>query len=338
MKVNPSYKKIELPRAEWPLLDDYIPDDREHVPAGEPGGLLHPARRAGHHAAQDRRGAARRLAQRADQVRLRRWSTDRYKIGRIDRQAFGARFMLGVVSLGDVERYGLRSAALETKRGAYVAPERRLARRRGRRWPSRRRTASRSSSTRATCAGPGKAYPGTMVVYTAAQTRQPARPRTPPRSPSSSGSSTTEGQRPGTGNGELPAGFLPDQEDRRDREAATPRRRRSPRRSRSRRPCPAEAPATSTPPPGGSGGTPATRCRPRPRRGRRPLGHGRPRPERRADRAGGSPSRSRCPRPRRSARTSAAGCSRALLVIGLLGIAVASAVRFFVQPPPGPRP
>ncbi len=27
-----------------------------------------------------------------------------------------------------------------------------------------------------------------------------------------------------------------------------------------------------------------------------------------------------------------------LLVIGLLGIAVASAVRFFVQPPRGPRP
>jgi hypothetical protein len=27
-----------------------------------------------------------------------------------------------------------------------------------------------------------------------------------------------------------------------------------------------------------------------------------------------------------------------LLVIGLLGVAVASAVRFFVQPPPGPRP
>ena len=26
MKVNPSYKKIELPRPEWPLLDDYIPE------------------------------------------------------------------------------------------------------------------------------------------------------------------------------------------------------------------------------------------------------------------------------------------------------------------------
>jgi hypothetical protein len=25
MKVNPSYKKIKLPRSEWPLLDTYIP-------------------------------------------------------------------------------------------------------------------------------------------------------------------------------------------------------------------------------------------------------------------------------------------------------------------------
>ena len=26
MKVNPSYKKVKLPRPEWPLLDDYIPE------------------------------------------------------------------------------------------------------------------------------------------------------------------------------------------------------------------------------------------------------------------------------------------------------------------------
>ena len=35
-------------------------------------------------------------------------ATGAYKLGRIDRQSFGARFMLGIVSLGDVERYGLR--------------------------------------------------------------------------------------------------------------------------------------------------------------------------------------------------------------------------------------
>ena len=34
MKVNPSYKKIKLPRSEWPLLDTYVPVTR--TPAGRP--------------------------------------------------------------------------------------------------------------------------------------------------------------------------------------------------------------------------------------------------------------------------------------------------------------
>ncbi len=49
-------------------------------------------------------------------------ATSSYKLGRIDRQSYGARFMLGIVSLGDVERYGLRSAALETKSGTTSRP------------------------------------------------------------------------------------------------------------------------------------------------------------------------------------------------------------------------
>ena len=50
-------------------------------------------------------------------------ATQSYKLGRIDRQPFGSRFMLGVVSLGDAARYGLRAAALQTKKGTYVAPD-----------------------------------------------------------------------------------------------------------------------------------------------------------------------------------------------------------------------
>ena len=121
MKVNPSYKKIKLPRPEWPLLDDYIPTTenacRQNNPAVYFTQVSAPVTTL--------RKIAEALLDGWPNVQTRcdvDLATGGYKIGRIDRQSFGARFMLGVVSLGDVERYGLRTAALETKGGTYVAP------------------------------------------------------------------------------------------------------------------------------------------------------------------------------------------------------------------------
>ena len=207
MKVNPTYKKISLPRRGVAAARRLRPGDREHLPAEQPGGLLHPARRAGHHAAQDRRGAARRLAQRADPLRRR------------PRRPAATR------SAGSTDSPSGRascsaSSASATPSATACAPPR---------WrPSQARTSRPTDASLAAALGlaeqkkpddpfvldqadvrkSGKAYPGTMVVYTAAKTANLVA-EDAAKVAQFIRVSTTEGQKAGTGNGELPAGFLP---------------------------------------------------------------------------------------------------------------------------------
>ena len=206
MRINPEYKGIDLPRAEWPLLDDYVPQTQSTCRQENPGVYF------------TQLAAPVTTMRKISEALLDAWpnvqtrcdfdaSTNLYKLGRIDRQSYGSRFMLGIVSLGDAERYGLRSAALRTSGTSYVAPTDRslgaavaMSRQSGRFAPfvldqaQVRRSAS--------------AYPGAMVVYTA------ARLRNLPEDDAAKVAqfirvSLTEGQRPGSGNGELPAGYLP---------------------------------------------------------------------------------------------------------------------------------
>ena len=206
MKVNPSYKKISLPREEWPLLDEYIPSTDLECQQANPGvyftQLAAPV------------VSLRKIAE----AMLDAWPnvqtkcdfdapTGLFKVGRVDRQSFGARFMLGLVSLGDAARYGLRTAALETRKESFVAASDaslaaavKLAHQ-GKRYQPFEIDQSDLRASRS-------AYPGTMIVYTA------ARLRNLPQEDADKVAqfikvSTGEGQRAGTGNGQLPAGFLP---------------------------------------------------------------------------------------------------------------------------------
>ena len=335
MKVNPNYKKIELPRAEWPLLDDFVPQTentcRQNNPAVYFTQIAAPV--------TTMRKIAEALLDGWPNVQTRcdyDPATDSYKLGRIDRQTFGARFMLGLVSLGDVERYGLRSAALETSSGDFVAPS----------------DASLGAAVALTKQRKGdepfvldqgevrrssNAYPGTMVVYTAAKLAN-----LPEEDAAKVAQfirvSTTEGQRPGTGNGELPAGFLPVKKsgvtgklyDEAQRVAAAIEKQT---------PVPSDAPSPSTPPGGGGGGTGGsdTPLPPVPDSDE-PLSA--------APSAAPTDAPTEAPPaevvampPTESVSSELGGrLLPGLLVIGLLGVAVASAVRFFVQPPSGPRP
>ncbi|MBJ7357410.1 hypothetical protein [Nocardioides sp.] len=333
MKVNPSYKKIKLPRTEWPLLDDFIPETenecRQNNPAVYFTQLAAPVT------------ALRKIAE----ALLDGWpnvqtrcevdlGTGGYKLGRVDRQSFGARFMLGVVSLGDVERYGLRSASLETSSGDYVAPS------------DESLAAAVALAKQEKDDEPfvldqgevrksGKAYPGTMIVYTAAKLASlPAEDAA--KVAQFIRVATTEGQRTGTGNGELPAGFLPIKKsgvtaklyDEAQRVAAAVEKQA---------PTPTAAPSSDTPPPDGGGGTTVTSV---------------PSSAPSADlpsvaptaTASAAPTESPATEPVAMPETQAVSSDLGgrllpgLLVLGLLGVALASAVRFFVQPPPGPRP
>ena len=206
MVVNPKYKNVDLPRADWPMLDTYVPETqntcRQDNPAVYFSQLAAPV--------STMRDIADALLDSWPNVQTRcekDLGTGLYKLGRIDRQSYGSRFMLGIVSLGDADRYGLRSAALEAKPGTYVEPD------------ARSLAAAVQLAEQDKVHHPfvldqgdvrnsGKAYPGTMVVYTAARLQNLAKDDAA-KVAQFIRVSTTEGQEPGSGNGELPGGFLP---------------------------------------------------------------------------------------------------------------------------------
>jgi hypothetical protein len=208
MKVNPSYKGFDLPTGEWPLLDTYVPTTASECWTANPPTYFNLL------------AAPVTTLNKISTALLDGWPNTQtrcdtdgsttphtYKLGRIDRQSYGARFLIGVVSLGDADRYGLRTAALETKDGTYVAPT------------DKSLAAALELSTQKRKYGPfvldqakvrksATAYPGTMTVYTAARL-QHLEQDDADKVAQFIEISTSEGQQQGSGNGRLPGGFLP---------------------------------------------------------------------------------------------------------------------------------
>ncbi|KAA1424495.1 hypothetical protein FE697_000745 [Mumia zhuanghuii] len=213
MKVNPAYRAIGLPRAEWPLKDTFVPrselECRKENPAPYLSQVAAPV------------SSLRKIAEAVldawpnVQTRCERATmSDPWKLGRIERQGVGNRFMIGIVTLGDAERFGLRTAELQTQRASGGRPARFVA-------PTS--TALKAAVREADGGTLGKAftldpttlraeapraYPGTMIVYAAARLEGLAKKQ--------AGDvaqfievATRRGQRVGTGNGDLPPGYLP---------------------------------------------------------------------------------------------------------------------------------
>ncbi|MCX6402096.1 MAG: hypothetical protein NTX33_19465 [Propionibacteriales bacterium] len=206
MKVNPSYEGMDLPVAEWPLLDTYIPAAEGECLKQNPSvyftQLAAPV--------STLRTIAELLIDGQPNVQTRCEydpATASYKLGRIERQSFGARFMIGLVSLGDADRFGLRTAALKTSNGRYVEPtESSLSAavslmRQGARYEPFAVSQEKLVAAK-------DAYPGTMVVYTAARLANLEKAQAD-KVASFIEIATTEGQVRGRGNGELPTGYLP---------------------------------------------------------------------------------------------------------------------------------
>jgi len=204
-KVNPAYKKISLPTPEWPLLDTYIPKTenscRQNNPAVYFTQLAAPVTTL--------RKIAEALLDAWPNVQTRcefDQSTQLYKTGRIDRQPYGSRFMLGVVSLGDAARYGLRSAALETSPGTYVAPSE-VSLAAAVRLAEQQEDGGPFTIDQHSVRKDGRAYPGTVIVYTAARLANLDKSDAAKLAQFVK-VSTTEGQVAGGGNGQLPEGYL----------------------------------------------------------------------------------------------------------------------------------
>ncbi|MDO9496392.1 MAG: hypothetical protein Q7J48_11875, partial [Nocardioides sp.] len=330
MKINPAYKNIVLPTSTWPLLDSYVPETENTCRQENPDvyftQLASPVTTL--------RKIAEALLDAWPNVQTRcelDLSTSTYKLGRVDRQSFGSRFMLGIVSLGDADRYGLRSAALETKPNKYVAPD------------DGSIAAAIALSEQAKRLQPfvldqgdvkrsPRAYPGAMVVYTAARLRN-LDSEEAAKVAQFIRVSTTEGQKVGTGNGELPGGFVPIRDSGATKklyvaaqEVADAVEKQTPAPETD--PEPTDEPSSN---PGGGGGPPPGGGAVAP-----PPGGGEPS----MTASPSAPPTSTAPAvpvamPATTALTSsmAGGLLPTLLIVGLLGIAVASGLRFFVQPP-----
>ena len=206
MKVNPSYKKIALPTSEWPLLDDYVAPSNLECYQQNPAPYFTQVAAP----VTSLRKIAEAVLDAWPNVQTkcdRATSTDPWKIGRVDRQGVGTRFLLGLVSTGDAERLGLAQAQLMTSRDTFVGPtEDAMARAVRTATPSESGEEPFTLDMREVLRADG--YPGTMVVYTAARTAN-----LPEEDAAKVAEfvqiSTTEGQKAGFGNGELPAGYLP---------------------------------------------------------------------------------------------------------------------------------
>ncbi|MFM6850912.1 MAG: hypothetical protein ACKOVB_17610, partial [Terrabacter sp.] len=206
MRVNPSYEKIALPTSQWPLLDDYVAPSEQECYQQNPAPYFTQVAAP----VTSLRKIAEAVLDAWPNVQTkcdRATSSDPWKIGRVDRQGVGTRFVLGLVSTGDAERLGLAQASLETGGRTYVAPTpASMARAIKVAEPSESGDAPFSlDMARVVKAG---AYPGTMVVYTAARTANL------PEDDAAKVAefirvATSEGQEPGFGNGQLPAGYLP---------------------------------------------------------------------------------------------------------------------------------
>jgi hypothetical protein len=211
MRVNPAYQGLKLPVDSWPQLDTW-----QFLAA--PNSCL---KAQGHNMPPYMPLVANPTTsmQLVAQALLYNWpnvgtgctgtgtSQDPYQLGRVAPQGVGNRFMLGLVTLGDAERYGLTTAQLQAAPGHYVAAD------------SAGITAALALAaptaklhpfdlTQARIRTSAKAYPGSMVVYTAAKLYGlPA--RTAQDVAQFIRVSSTEGQKPGRGNGQLAAGYVP---------------------------------------------------------------------------------------------------------------------------------
>lgn len=206
MKVNPSYKGIALPVAEWPLKDTFVPTSSQECLQANPSVYLSQVAAPVSYLrtiAEAVLDAWPNTQTRCD----RPTSTDPWKLGRIDRQGIGARFMLGITSLGDAARFGLRTAQLQTTPKHFVGPDDASLAAAARHAKQSARLAP-FTIKQADLQKDASAYPATMIVYTAARTANLSKDDAA-KVASFIRTATTEGQKAGPGNGQLPGGFLP---------------------------------------------------------------------------------------------------------------------------------
>jgi len=211
MRVNPAYRGLKLPVDSWPQLDTWQFKAAPNSCLKTQGDAMPPYMPLVANPVTSMQLAAQAMLFNWPNVETGCSGTgtqsDPYQLGRVAPQGMGNRFMLGLVTLGDAERYGLTTARLQAAPGHYVAADKAGIR-------AALALADPTSHlrpfdlTQAKIRTSKKAYPGSMLVYTAAKTfGLPA--ATADDVAQFIRVSTSEGQVPGRGNGQLAAGYVP---------------------------------------------------------------------------------------------------------------------------------
>lgn len=211
MRVNPAYRKMKLPVDSWPLLDTWQFKAAPNSCLKAQGDAMPPYMPLIANPVTSMQLVAQAMLYSWPNVETGCTGTgtqdDPYQLGRVAPQGVGNRFMLGLVTLGDAQRYGLTTAQLQAALGHYVAAD------------GAGITAALALATSTEKLRPfdltqdkirtsSKAYPGTMLVYTAAKTYGLGA-ATAQHVAQFIRVSSTEGQKPGRGNGQLAAGYVP---------------------------------------------------------------------------------------------------------------------------------
>ena len=229
MVVNPNYKGIALPVDSWPLLDSYEPtsyyqpgvnDCLAESPVPFLPLVASPTSRLANISLAMQFAIANAQVTCSQPVQ---GTTAGQKLVAIGRQTKGFRFMIGLTSIADAERYGLSVAALETQ--SSVSPTTKITDATGRTFVAPT-DASLKAATDTLAPDPetkswpidyaalrsdaknADAYPGTMLVYADIPTTGLT---------STDASALSElldfaagaGQTPGDTAGQLPPGYLP---------------------------------------------------------------------------------------------------------------------------------
>ena len=212
MRVNPAYQHMKLPVDSWPQLDTWQFKAAPNSCLKAQGDAMPPYMPLIANPVTSLQLVAQAMLFNWPNVETGCTGTgtqdDPYQLGRVAPQGLGNRFMLGLVTLGDAQRYGLTTAKLQAAPGHYVASD--------------------SAGIKAALALAGKTSKLRPFDLTQAEIRRSAdgipgldarvhRGEDATASPAATAQdvaqfirvSSTEGQQPGRGNGQLAAGYVP---------------------------------------------------------------------------------------------------------------------------------
>ena len=212
MRVNPAYQDIALPVDSWPQLDTWQFKAAPNSCLKAQGKSMPPYMPLIASPTSSMQLVAQALLYNWPNVGTGCTGTgtdqDPYQLARVAPQGVGNRFMLGLVTLGDAQRYGLSTATLQAAPGHYVAGEQRRHQRCRRPREARPRSCAPGTSPR-----PRSGSRRRPTRARCSSTRRPRPTASPPRRRADVAQfirvSSTEGQVPGRGNGQLAAGYLP---------------------------------------------------------------------------------------------------------------------------------